>query len=285
MAMKIAFVVPRYGADIRGGAETGARMLAERLVADRGHDVEVLTTCALDAITWRDELPEGTTVSNGVRVHRIRSAGGRDEHFHPLWAQLRDDPAHASPADMERWVDLQGPLVARPARGRGGQRRRRPGVLSLPLLPDGARAAPGAPSGPCCTRRRTRSRPCTCPLFDELFAQCRGLRLPQPERAGAGQRALRRGGHAAGADRSRRRGAEAGRRRAVGTMQAPVRGWRSASDDVPYLVCIGRVDDQKGTGMLWRFFRAYKRAPPRPAPARLRRAGGRRARCLPTTSW
>ena len=36
MAMKVAFVVPRYGADIRGGAETGARMLAERLVADRG---------------------------------------------------------------------------------------------------------------------------------------------------------------------------------------------------------------------------------------------------------
>ena len=64
--MKVAFVVPRYGPDIRGGAEVGARMLAERLVADRGYEVEVLTTCALDAITWRDELPEGTSVERGV---------------------------------------------------------------------------------------------------------------------------------------------------------------------------------------------------------------------------
>ena len=35
-------------------------------------------------------------------------------------------------------------------------------------------------------------------------------------------------------------------------------------EGVPYLVCIGRVDDQKGTGMLWRFFRAYKQRHPGP---------------------
>ena len=35
-------------------------------------------------------------------------------------------------------------------------------------------------------------------------------------------------------------------------------------DGVPYVVCIGRVDDQKGTGMLWRFFRAYKQRHPGP---------------------
>ena len=63
--VKVAFVVPRYGVDIRGGAEVGARMLAERLVAERGYEVEVLTTSAPDAITWRDELPEGTSVSVG----------------------------------------------------------------------------------------------------------------------------------------------------------------------------------------------------------------------------
>ena len=34
--------------------------------------------------------------------------------------------------------------------------------------------------------------------------------------------------------------------------------------EAPYLVCIGRVDDQKGTGMLWRFFRAYKERHPGP---------------------
>jgi glycosyltransferase involved in cell wall biosynthesis len=33
---------------------------------------------------------------------------------------------------------------------------------------------------------------------------------------------------------------------------------------VPYLICIGRVDDQKGTGMLWRAFRAFKQRNPGP---------------------
>ena len=37
-------------------------------------------------------------------------------------------------------------------------------------------------------------------------------------------------------------------------------------ESVPYLVCIGRVDDQKGTGMLWRFFRSYKERHPGPLP-------------------
>ena len=46
---------------------------------------------------------------NGVRVRRIRSEAGRDEGFHPLWAQCMEDPAHAGQDDMERWVDLQGP--------------------------------------------------------------------------------------------------------------------------------------------------------------------------------
>ncbi len=35
-------------------------------------------------------------------------------------------------------------------------------------------------------------------------------------------------------------------------------------DEDPYLLCIGRVDDQKGTGMLWRWFRAYKERHPGP---------------------
>ena len=107
--MKVAYVVPRYGTEIRGGAETGARMFAEHLVADRGYEVEVLTTCALDALTWRDELPAGTEVVNGVAVHRVASEAGRDEGFHPLSGTLLADPEKASEADTQCWVDLQGP--------------------------------------------------------------------------------------------------------------------------------------------------------------------------------
>src|SRR5580704_12117507 len=105
--MKVAYVVPRYGAQIRGGAETGARMFAEHLVAERGYEVEVLTTCALDALTWRDELAEGIETINGVTVRRIASEAGRGVGFHPLSGQLLADPEQAGEADMARWVDLQ----------------------------------------------------------------------------------------------------------------------------------------------------------------------------------
>src|ERR1700722_19009047 len=103
--MKVAHVVPRYGPEIRGGAETGARMLAEHLVAERGYEVEVLTSCSLDALTWRDELAPGTEVINGVTVRRIASEAGRGEDFHPFSGALLADPEGASEADCERWVD------------------------------------------------------------------------------------------------------------------------------------------------------------------------------------
>jgi hypothetical protein len=73
--VKLAYVVPRYGAQVIGGAEYGARMLAERLARRPGWTVEVLTTCALDARTWADELPAGTTVEAGVPVHRFPVTG------------------------------------------------------------------------------------------------------------------------------------------------------------------------------------------------------------------
>ena len=256
--MKIAFVVPRYGADIRGGAETGARMLAERLVADRGHDVEVLTTCAVDAITWRDELDEGTTHSNGVRVHRIRSAAGRDEHFHPLWAQLRADPAQASPADMERWVDLQGPrspaLVEAVAASDADVLAfypylYYPTVRGLPLVAERAVLHPAAHEEPALH----------LPLFDELFARCRAFAFhSRSERALVNARF----GVAATPQVLLGLGVEA----PDGVPERDAAAVRAAFGvgEVPYLICIGRVDDQKGTGMLWRYFRAYKERHPGP---------------------
>ena len=53
--VKIAVVVQRYGADINGGAELHARYIAEHLA--RHVEVEVLTTCARDYITWAERLP------------------------------------------------------------------------------------------------------------------------------------------------------------------------------------------------------------------------------------
>src|SRR5580765_7565614 len=67
--MKVAVVVQRYGQAINGGAELHARYIAERLA--RHADVEVLTTCATDYITWRNELPAGEETVHGVAVRRF----------------------------------------------------------------------------------------------------------------------------------------------------------------------------------------------------------------------
>ena len=68
--MKLAVVVQRYGADINGGAELHARYVAERLAQHA--QVEVLTTCARDYVTWHDEYPAGIERVNGVPVRRFR---------------------------------------------------------------------------------------------------------------------------------------------------------------------------------------------------------------------
>ena len=65
--MKLAVVVQRYGQTINGGAELHARYVAEHLA--RHAEVEVLTTCATDYVTWRNELPSlnGRVVSLPTR--------------------------------------------------------------------------------------------------------------------------------------------------------------------------------------------------------------------------
>jgi glycosyltransferase involved in cell wall biosynthesis len=67
---KIAFVVQRYGLEINGGAEMHCRQLAQKLSAI--YNVEVLTTCALDYLSWADYYPEGESKINDITVKRFR---------------------------------------------------------------------------------------------------------------------------------------------------------------------------------------------------------------------
>jgi glycosyltransferase involved in cell wall biosynthesis len=104
--VKIAVVVQRYGADINGGAEQHARYIAERLA--KRAEVEVLTTCARDYITWKNELPAGEHTVNGVRVRRFPvSRPRRTPEFGRLSTLVFEQPH--SVADELRWLKSEGP--------------------------------------------------------------------------------------------------------------------------------------------------------------------------------
>jgi glycosyltransferase involved in cell wall biosynthesis len=76
----IAFVTPRYGLEIIGGAERLIRGWAEYL-AKQGYPVEVLTTCTANMAEWINHYTPGVEQLNGVTVRRfstdrVDAAGG-----------------------------------------------------------------------------------------------------------------------------------------------------------------------------------------------------------------
>jgi glycosyltransferase involved in cell wall biosynthesis len=104
--VKLAVVVQRYGLDINGGAELHARYVAEQLA--RRADVHVLTTCARDYITWRNDLAAGESDVNGVRVRRFPVRRERDPERFGRRSHHVFGSAH-SMADELAWLESEGP--------------------------------------------------------------------------------------------------------------------------------------------------------------------------------
>lgn len=246
--MKVAYVVPRYGHEVMGGAEGGVRMLAERLVSDLGWEAEVLTSCAVDPRTWADEYEPGTTVEDGVTVHRFRSVAGRDPGFDRFSRSIFTVPHRVPRHDQDRWVDLQGPLNpalvgAIPSSDADvvafSPYLFHPTVRGLPLAGDRAILHSAAHD----------ELPIRLPIYRSIFTGARGLvyytaseRRLVEERfpvAATPQLVLGLG------------------------VDEPVRGGASPVDG-PYLLYVGRVDEGKGTRTLAEFFAAYKSRCPGP---------------------
>ncbi len=104
--MKLAFIIQRYGAEVLGGSEHLCRLIAERLSPQ--HQVEVLTTCARDYVTWKNEYPEGADRVRGVTIRRFANARTRDLDAFNRYSDRLFNAPHAHDDEME-WLKQQGP--------------------------------------------------------------------------------------------------------------------------------------------------------------------------------
>jgi glycosyltransferase involved in cell wall biosynthesis len=246
--VRIAFVLPRYGPTIIGGAETAARSLAEGLVAQKDWEVEVLTSCAEDFVTWDDAFPVGKEEINGVRVERFAASSGRQPSFHPFSASLLADPGAASLGDAERWIDLQGPVV--PDLVEAAARSDADAVVFYPYLYYPTVRAIGRVTAPSILHPAAHDEPALhLPVFPAVFAAADGIVFQT-----AAERELVQGLFPVASQHQLLLGL------GVDDPDEMPAGRTGRGD--PYLLCLGRVDGHKGSRLLASLFAAYKHRHP-----------------------
>ena len=104
--MKVAFVVQRYGLEVNGGSEFCCRLTAEHM--SKHWDVDVLTTCAVDYMTWKNEYDPGHSLINDISVWRFpvdheRDIGKFNKYSERLYGKKN------SREEEIKWMQLQGP--------------------------------------------------------------------------------------------------------------------------------------------------------------------------------
>jgi glycosyltransferase involved in cell wall biosynthesis len=100
--MRIAIVVPRYGPEVLGGAESQARGFAEEAVR-QGWDVEVWTTCARSHYTWENIYSAGCEEERGVIIHRFPVTRSNPELHSELEMRLSRQGS-LSAAEQYAWL-------------------------------------------------------------------------------------------------------------------------------------------------------------------------------------
>jgi glycosyltransferase involved in cell wall biosynthesis len=244
--MKIAIVVQRYGADINGGAELHARYIAERLA--RYADVRVLTTCARDYLTWRNEFSPGVDRVNGIAVERFRVSRERNEAEFGLRSDHVFGRRHSLQDELD-WLTSEGPtspeLLARLSRGRDEFdfvllfcARYFHAYHGARIVPQRAVLVPTAERDPALGLA----------MFGPIFRGVRAIMYNSPE-----EQALIR----AAASNDRVPGVVVGVGSEIPAAVDPARARAKFRLTDPYVVYVGRIDANKGCAELFDFFSRY----------------------------
>ena len=107
---KIGLINQRYGLEVNGGSEYYTRLIAEHF-KDK-YDVEVLTTTAIDNISWKNDYPAGITEVNGIRVRRFPVDHEKNESaLNEINRKIFENPRKATREQEWKWIEEQGPLA------------------------------------------------------------------------------------------------------------------------------------------------------------------------------
>jgi glycosyltransferase involved in cell wall biosynthesis len=244
--MKLAFVVQRYGADISGGAELHARYIAERLTAHA--DVRVLTTCARDYLTWRNEFPAGPTEVNGIRVERFAVTRERDLRDFDRRSTHVFGKLHSLQDELD-WLESEGPVSHDLlARLQSGGREFDFVLLFSARYHHAYCGARAVPDRAVLVPTMERDSALGLALFRPIFRGVRAIMYNSFE-----ERALIQS--ASGNEQVP--GVVVGVGSEIPTNVAPERARQTFGLRHPFIVYVGRIDTNKGCAQLFDFFIAY----------------------------
>jgi glycosyltransferase involved in cell wall biosynthesis len=245
--LRLCFVIQRYGLEVAGGSELHCRWLAGRLAAR--HQVEVVTTTALDYLEWANHYPPGPSVVDGIPVTRHRVERPRSiRRFAALSELVFDDDEHTR-ADETRWVEENGPFA--PALVRALPERRDVDLFvfysyryyqtffGLPPVADRAILVPTAEEDPAIE----------LPIFHDLLRRPRGILYLTPEERSlvhtvSGNRAVPSEVIGSGVN--------------VPPGHAAVDVRARFGIDGPFLLYAGRIDRNKGADRLFQYYKRVR---------------------------
>ena len=244
--MKLAVVVQRYGADISGGAELHARYIAEHLAAHA--DVRVLTTCARDYVTWRNEFPAGADRVNGIEVERYPVAHERDTIEFAQRSMQVFEETH-SIADELKWLESEGPSSVELTKRLARARDEFDFVLLFSVRYYHAyHAARAVPARAVLVPTAEREPSLGLAIFRPVFRGVRAIMYNSPEEQAV---------IAALADNGAVPGVVVGVGSDIPGAVDGARARRTFGLEDPFVVYVGRIDANKGCAELFSYFIEY----------------------------